>query len=109
MRGDRGGESLRMRVIGVPEGEQLGQRPVGQRLRLALRQRRVCAGGAPHGLGGVVDQDVERPGLDHRVGEADHLGGVAQVDADHAQAVQPLVRRRAGRRSGARHPGESGS
>ena len=69
---------------------QLGQRPGRQRCRLGRDQRRVRAGRAAHGLGGVVDQDVQRALLGHRVGQRDHLGRVAQVDADDPQPVQPV-------------------
>ncbi len=81
-----------MRVIRVPEGEQLGKRAVGQRCGFGIRERRVRAGGAAYRLRGVVDEDVERASLDHRVGEADDLGGIAQVDADDSQAMQPIPR-----------------
>ena len=44
-----------------------------QRRALAGDQRRVGAGRAAHGLGGVVDQDVERALRGDRVGERDDL------------------------------------
>ncbi len=83
-------ERLRVRVGGVPEGLHLGQGPVGERLHLGIRQQRVRTRRAPDGLRGVVDEDVERPLSRDGIGECDHLGGVAQVDADDAQAVQPV-------------------
>ena len=82
----------RVRVVRVPERDQLGQRSVRQRREFGIHERLVGAGGAAHRLGRVVDQDVERSLRRDRVGEPDHLGGVAQVDAHHAQAVDPLVR-----------------
>ena len=66
------------------------QRPFRQRGRLGPREQGVGGGGAAHGLGGVVDEDVERALGGDVVGERDDLGGVAQVDADDAQAVQPV-------------------
>ena len=85
-------QRLRVRVGRVTEGLHLGQRSVGKRLQLGIRQQRVRTRRAAHGLRGVVDQDVERALGRDRVGEADHLGGVAQVDADDAQTVQPVRR-----------------
>ena len=75
---------------------------------LAVGQARVRAGGAPHRLGGVVDQDVQRARGGDLVGQVHDLCRVAQVDADDAQAVQPL--RRVGLRGEAAHGvlGEAG-
>ena len=87
----RRGQGLRVWVIGVSERQQLGRGTVRQWRQLGLGQRRVGAGGAAHSLGGIVDQDVQRPGVSDGVGQADHLGRVAQVDADHPQPVQPVA------------------
>ena len=69
-----------------------GSGPSGQRLGLGIREQRVRAGGAADRLGRVVDQDVEGTLRRDGVGEGDDLGRVAQVDADDAEAVQPLGR-----------------
>jgi hypothetical protein len=73
------------------EGDELGHGPVGvERFVLAVHEVGVGAGAAAHGLRGVVDEDVERPGGGDVVGEGDDLGGVAQVDADDLEPVDPL-------------------
>ena len=92
MRGHAGLERLRVRVVGVTERLHLGQRTVGQGLRFRLGEQRVRPGRAAHRLGGVVDQDVEGALRGDRVGEGDHLGGIAKVDPDDAQTVQPVAR-----------------
>jgi hypothetical protein len=56
----------------------------GCELRIGLRA-------APDRLGGVVDEDVQRALRRHRSGQLDDLVGVAKVDADNLEAVQPLV------------------
>src|SRR3546814_7126169 len=43
-------------------------------------------------LGGVVDEDVEAARRGDVFGETDHLGGIAQIDADDLESVQPLRR-----------------
>src|SRR5690606_13768040 len=58
--------------------------------RLALDEPGIRPGGAAHGLGGVVDEDVQRAAGGDLVGQRHHLGGVAQVHADHVHAVGPL-------------------
>ena len=95
VRGDRARERERVRVVGVAEGLELGQRAVGQRRELGVDERLVGAGGAAHRLGRVVDEDVERPLRGDRLGETDDLGRVAQVDADDPQSMQPLGASRA--------------
>jgi hypothetical protein len=72
------------------ERHHLGQRAAGQRRLCRSRQVGVGRGRAAHGLGGVVDEDVQRPGGGHIVGERDHLRGVAQVDPDDSQPVKPI-------------------
>jgi hypothetical protein len=57
---------------------------------LGVDERRVGARRAAHGLARVVDEDVERAGRGDLVGERDHLGGVAQVDADDLEPVDPV-------------------
>ncbi len=79
-----------MGVVGVAEGQQLRDWAVRQRGQFGLGQRRVRPGGPAHRLRGVVDQDVQRPGISDRVGEADDLCRVAQVDTDDPQPVQPV-------------------
>ena len=81
-----------MRVVRVAEGHELGQRAVGQGSELAVDERLVRARGATHGLRCIVDQDVERALSRDGLGEADDLCGVAEVDSDDAQAVQPVCR-----------------
>lgn len=66
-----------------------GSSPAGSGA-LALDERGVGGGQPAHGLGGVVDQDVQRTLLRDLVGERDDLAGVAQVDADDLQAVDPV-------------------
>ena len=73
------------------EAAQAGQRAFGQRRALGFDQRRVGLGRAPDGLRGVVDQDVQRPSRADRVGERHDLRGVAQVDADDVQTIEPLA------------------
>ena len=68
-----------------------GEQFAAQRLLLGFDQVLVGVGGAPHGLGRVVDQDVQRAFGGDAVGQGDDLGGVAQIDADNAQSVQPLA------------------
>ncbi len=66
-------------------------RAAGQRLVLGVDQRLVGVAGAAHGLGRVVDDDVQRAGGVQGIGQRHHLGGVAQVDADDPQPVQPVA------------------
>ena len=63
---------------------------LGERRQLGLDQRRVGPRRTPHGLAGVVDDDVEGPRGGDVVGQRDDLGGVAQVDADDLEAVDPV-------------------
>ena len=67
-----------------------GSGPGGSGVGLGGDQRRIGTRGAPYRLRRVVDQDVQRAVLGHGVGERDHLGRVAQVDADDPQPVQPV-------------------
>ena len=87
---------MRVLVVRVAEGDQLGQRTVRQRGELGIHERLVRARGAADRLGRVVDQDVERTRRGDGVGERDHLGRVAQVDADDVRRCDPLGRSRAG-------------
>ena len=52
--------------------------------------RLYAPGRAPYGLGGVVDQDVERSGGCDVVGQRDDLGRVPKVDADDLEPLDPL-------------------
>ncbi len=79
-----------MGVADVVERDHLGQRAVGQRLRLGLDQRCIGPRRPADGLGGVVDQDVQRSLCCNGVRERDDLGRVAQVDPDDAQPVDPV-------------------
>ena len=80
-----------MRLADPVEGHQLGQRAVGvQWLGLALHQVGVRARAPAHRLGGVVDQDVQRPGGGDIIGERDDLGGIAKVDPHDLEPVDPL-------------------
>ena len=88
----RSGQRLRMGVVGVAEGQHLRKRAVGQRREFGFGQRRVGARRTAHRLGGIVDQDVQRPGRRDLPGKGDHLSRVAQVDADDPQPVQPVSR-----------------
>ena len=88
----RRGQGLRVWIIGVSERQQFGRGTLWQWRQLGLGQRRVGAGGSAHSLGGIVDQDVQRPGLGDGVGQTDHLCRIAQVDAHHPQPVQPVAR-----------------
>ncbi len=83
-------EGERVGVVRVAEGDQLGERAVRERGELGIHQRLVGAGGAAHGLRGVVDEDVERPLGGDVVRERHDLGGVAEVDADDAEPVDPV-------------------
>ena len=67
-----------------------GSSPAGSGSDSAATSAAYGAGRPAHGLRRVVDQDVERAGRDHRVGQRVDLGRVAQVDADDAQPVQPV-------------------
>lgn len=82
---DRTGVERADDVVG---GELAGR----QRGALPLDQRCVRAGQAAHGLRRIVDQDVERTGLGHLVGERHGLARVAQVESDDLQAVHPVRR-----------------
>lgn len=84
------GQAVHRTGVEGPDDLVRGQFAGGQRGALALDQRGVRGGQAAHGLGGVVDQDVERALLRDPLGEGHGLGGVAQVDADDLQAVQPV-------------------
>ena len=68
----------------------LGQRARRQGRGLGGGEQRVGLRGAAHGLGGVVDEDVQRALRRDAVGERDDLTWVAQVDPDDAQAIQPV-------------------
>ena len=102
-RGRAGGERERGHRVQIVRGAELQHvRRVRERFGLAGDQQRVGVGRAAHGLRGVVDQDVERTVGRDRVGELDDLPGLAQVDADDVQAVEPVAavghRREAARR-----------
>jgi hypothetical protein len=62
-----------------------------QRRELGIHERLVRPGGAAHGLRRVVDEDVERSVGGDGIREADDLGGVAQVDADDLEPVDPVA------------------
>ncbi len=87
---DRRRQGERMRIVGVAEGQQLGKRPVRKRRQLGFGERCICSGGSANRLRGVVDQDIERPGRQHCIGEPDHLCRVAQVYAHDRESVQPV-------------------
>src|SRR5690606_7396958 len=91
VRGNRALERERVCVVGVPEGEQLGDWAVRQGSELGIDELLVGPAGAPYGLCRVVDEDVERALLSNRVGERDDLGGVAEIDADDAEATDPFA------------------
>ncbi len=59
-------------------------------VRSASTSGSVGAGGSAHRLGGVVDQNVQRPLRGDGVCERDDLSGVAQINPDDAQPVQPV-------------------
>ena len=86
--GEASGKRRGMGVADAVEGDHVDE--FRRRGALRLDERGVGAGGSAHRLGGVVDQDVQRALRGDGVGERDHLGGVAQVDADDAQPVQPV-------------------
>ena len=67
-----------------------GSAPLGSGACAGRGQVRVGLGRPPHGLRRVVDQDVERALGGDLVGERDHLSGIAQVEADDAQAIDPV-------------------
>ncbi len=89
-RGQRTGQRGRVRVAGLAERHDVGQLAGRQRPGLGVGQRAVRPGGAAHRLRSVVDQDVEGPLRRNGIGQRDHLRGIAQVDADHPQAVDPV-------------------
>jgi hypothetical protein len=80
--GEAAGERRRMGVADAVERDDVDQ----SRRRRAFRldERRIGAGSSPHGLGGVVDQDVQRALGGDAVRERDDLSGVAEVDAHDA-------------------------
>ena len=89
--GQRAGDGGRVGLGDPVEAHHLGQLAVTrQRFAFGCYERRIGAGRAPYGLAGVVDQDVERSGRGYVVGECDDLRGVAQVDADDLEPVDPL-------------------
>src|SRR3546814_14066425 len=92
MPGDGPLESLRVLVVRVTERQELREGPVGQRSEFGIHERLVGAGRAANRLGGVVDEDVEAARRGDVFGETDHLGGIAQLDADDLESVQPLRR-----------------
>ena len=79
------------------ERDDLAARPARQREAVRRGQVRVGLGRAAHGLRRVVDQDVERALGGDLVGQRDDLARIAQVDAHHAQPMQPVARCRASR------------
>ena len=89
-----------MQLTAVAHGQHRYRcRGAGERCSFGVGERTVRAGGAPDRLCGVVDEDVERSLRRNRIRQRCHLCGIAEVDTDDAQAVQPLV--------GVRLPGES--
>ena len=74
----------------APERDDIRERAARQRRLRGRGQVRVGLGRPPHGLRRVVDQDVERALGGDLVGEGDHLSGIAQVEADDAQAIDPV-------------------
>ena len=63
---------------------------VERRGQFRLNERRIGAGASAHGLGGVVDQDIQWALRRDGVGKRYDLSRVAQVDAHDAQAVKPV-------------------
>ncbi len=90
LRVHRLGERERVGVAGVTEVDELGKRTVRERGEFGIHERLVGAGGAAHGLRRVVDEDVEGAGGCDVIGETDHLGGIAQVDANDLEPADPL-------------------
>ena len=80
-----------MSVTRLAEGQHIGQLAGGQCSGLGVDQSAVGTGGASDGLRGVVDEDVEWPLYGNGIRECNNLGGVAEVDADDAQTVYPVV------------------
>ena len=77
-----------MQIVGGTELQHV--RCGRERFGLAGDQQRVRAGRAAHGLRGVVDEDVERTVGGNRVGQRHDLAGLAQVDPDDVQAIDPI-------------------
>ena len=88
MLGEAPGECGGMGVADAVERDHVDE--LRRRGALRLDERRVGAGSAAHGLGRVVDQDVQRALRGHGVRKRDDLSGIAQVDANDAQPVQPV-------------------
>ena len=83
--------AARSAVAALAEGDRsAGSSPAGSGARSASTSGAYASRRAAHRLGGVVDEDVERALRGDGVGERDDLGGVAQVDADDAQPVDPV-------------------
>ena len=85
------GQRVRVRVADVAERDHARAASPAAAAPTRRRPAAAYAAGRPaHRLRRVVDQDVQRPCGGDRVGQRDHLGRIAQVDADHAQPVQPV-------------------
>ena len=80
-----------MSVARLAEGQDIREFTGGQCSGLGINQSAVGTGGASDGLRGVVDEDVERTLCGNGIRECNNLGGVAEVDADDAQTVNPVV------------------
>ena len=80
-----------MSVARLAEGQDIRQVTGGKRTGLGVDQGAVSTGGPSNSLCGVVDQDVERTLCGNGIRECNNLGGVAEVDADDAQTVNPVV------------------
>ena len=78
------------RVTRASERDHIWERAARQRRLRGRGQVRVRLGRPPHGLRRVVDQDVERALGGDVVGEGDDLSRIAQVEADDAQAIDPV-------------------
>jgi hypothetical protein len=89
------------------EGHEARQRHTRrQGLSLPGDEVRIGTRRAPHGLAGVVDEDVQRSAGGDLVGERDDLGRIAQVDTDDRQPVKPLGRVGQGREAPRRIAGK---
>ena len=84
-------------LVGTHEAEDLRRQRVDRRL-LVLHHVAIEVGGPPHGLAGVVDDEVESVTSGHDVlGERFDARCVAQVEAEHLEAFAPVGEVRLGR------------
>ena len=88
MLGEAAGKRRGMGVADAVERDHVDE--FRRRGALRLDERSVGAGGSAHRLGGVVDQNVQRALRGDGVRKRDDLSGVAKVDPDDAQPVQPV-------------------